>query len=220
MKNNTMERELLRIENMKAYEYQAMADGHKMIAGFDEAGRGSWAGPVVAAAVILKPDFFLPGINDSKKVSPAKRGILAEKIKKIAIDWAVAFVSNELIDRINILNATLISVNLCLEGLTQKPDFLLLDAMHLHDTNIKQRSLIKGDSLSVSIASASILAKVERDSYMDSLECLYPGYGFVKHKGYGTAAHRQAIEELGPCPIHRYSYKPIKTSLGGNVGVN
>lgn len=208
-----------RIEGLKLYEYEAYRQGYQYIAGIDEVGRGPLAGPVVAAAVILPPDFFLPEVNDSKKLKASVRSELAAAIKEAATAWSLAALFPPYLDQINILNATREAMRTAVEHLTPCPDFLLIDAVKLHDIDIKQRSIIKGDSSSVSIACASILAKVERDRSMEAFDMLYPGYGFAKHKGYGTRAHLEALMQQGICPIHRESYAPIRAIReGGNYG--
>lgn len=215
--NNTtdIQKEIARIETMKNYEYQAYEEGYQLIAGLDEVGRGPIAGPVMAAGVILPADFFLPGVNDSKKLSAARRSELAVEIKKLALSWSVAAVFPPHLDHINILQATREAMTLCIKHLSPRPDFLLIDAVKLPDINIEQYALIKGDSLSVSIACASILAKVERDRSMDEFNRLYPGYQFDRHKGYATKKHLQCLFENGPCAIHRASFEPVKSLLRG-----
>ncbi|MDD3268295.1 MAG: ribonuclease HII [Syntrophomonadaceae bacterium] len=210
-----LQQEKERIEKMKFYENLAYQEGFRYLAGLDEVGRGPIAGPVVSAAVILPPDFFLAGVDDSKKVSPAKRLKLAAQIKKEAISWALGWVFPPYLDQINILNATRETMKLALAQLTPQPDYLLIDALKLSDITIRQCSLIKGDSLSVSIASASILAKVERDLAMEAYDLLYPGYGLAKHKGYATREHIQALWQLGATEIHRISFEPVKSMLSG-----
>ncbi|MEN6350055.1 MAG: ribonuclease HII [Syntrophomonas sp.] len=207
--------EHIRIANLKYYENQAYEQGFHYIAGVDEVGRGPIAGPVVSAAVILPRDFFLPGVDDSKKLTPVKRLQLVEQIKKAAISWAVGWVFPPYLDRINILNATRETMKLAIGQLSPRPDFLLIDALNLSDITIKQQAIIKGDSLSVSIACASILAKVERDRAMDAFDVLYPGYGFGKHKGYATREHLKALIKLGACSIHRESFEPVKSMVAG-----
>lgn len=184
-----------------------------MIAGTDEAGRGPLAGPVSAAVVImpLERDKLIDGINDSKKISEKKREELFEKIKETAIAWSVVMIDAETIDSINILEATKLAMRRAYDGLEVKPDLILADAI-LPGFPCETRSIIKGDATSYNIAAASILAKVTRDRYMADLDQRYPGYGFVKHKGYGTQVHTDAIRTLGPCPEHRRSF--IKKILG------
>lgn len=213
--DNETKVEKKRLSMMMRYERQAFRDGYQRIAGLDEVGRGPLAGPVVAAAVILPRRFFIPGINDSKKLTGKQRIHLAAEIRKVAIAWSVASVFPPYLDRINILNATREAMRLCVCHLYPQPDFLLIDALELYDINIRQRALIKGDSLSASIASASILAKVDRDSAMEAFEEIYPGYGFAKHKGYATREHIERIMQSGPCAIHRSSFEPVKSWLAG-----
>ena len=191
---------------MSAFEQAARADGFTLIAGIDEAGRGPLAGPVVAAACILDPAVPILGVNDSKKLSPARRESLYHEITTHAVCYAIAQVEPDDIDRINILQATLSAMRLTVENLSVRPDLLLIDAVDLKGVSVPVRPIIKGDTLSVSIAAASILAKVTRDRLMDQYETIYPGYGFIRHKGYGTAEHYAALDRLGPTPIHRQSF--------------
>ena len=177
-----------------------------MICGIDEAGRGPLAGPVAAGAVILPKDCTLLYLNDSKKLSEKRREELFVQIKEQAVAWCVGIVGPERIDEINILQATYEAMRQAVAGLGVKPDLLLNDAVEIPGVDIMQVPIIKGDAKSVSIAAASILAKVTRDHMMVEYDQLFPDYGFAKHKGYGTAAHIQAIQELGPCPIHRRSF--------------
>lgn len=201
------------------FERQAYRSGHRIIAGLDEVGRGPIAGPVVAAAVILPARFFVAGVDDSKKLTAIKRSYLAVEIKKQAVSWAVASVYPARLDEINILNATREAMRLCITHLSPQPDLLLIDAVRLHDINIEQLALVKGDSLSATIACASILAKVERDLAMEGFDQLYPGYGLAKHKGYATREHIESIWRQGPCAIHRKSFEPIKSCLSGGTHV-
>ena len=199
-----LEKELARLEQMREYEntYAACA----MICGIDEAGRGPLAGPVAAGAVILPKDCTLLHLNDSKKLSEKRREELFVQIKEQAVAWCVGIVGPERIDEINILQATYEAMRQAIAGLGVKPDILLNDAVEIPGVDIMQVPIIKGDAKSVSIAAASILAKVTRDHMMAEYDQLFPDYSFAKHKGYGTAAHIQAIKELGPCPIHRRSF--------------
>ncbi|QGT99953.1 Ribonuclease HII [Candidatus Syntrophocurvum alkaliphilum] len=209
--------ELNRLEEMKMYESELHKQGYELIAGVDEVGRGCIAGPVAASAVILPPDFILEEVDDSKKLTEKKRLYLSQEIKKQALAWAVAFINPPYLDEINILNATIEAMKLAINGLTLQPDFLLIDALKINDINIKQQSIIRGDSKSMSIACASILAKVERDNLLNSYDSLYPYYGFGKHKGYATKKHIQALFKNGVTPIHRVSFQPVKTLIvGGN----
>ncbi|MGI6434229.1 MAG: ribonuclease HII [Syntrophomonadaceae bacterium] len=215
MNQDKLDKEKSRLDAMMKFERQAYSYGHRMIAGLDEVGRGPLAGPVVAAAVILPPRFFLAGVDDSKKLTALKRNRLAVEIKKQAVSWAVASVYPARLDEINILNATREAMRLCIMHLSPQPDLLLIDALRLNDINIKQFALVRGDSVSATIACASILAKVERDQAMEGFDQLYPGYGLAKHKGYATREHIESIWRQGPCDIHRKSFEPIKSWLSG-----
>lgn len=209
-RQTSAEDEAKRLAGMLAYERELWARGWTRVAGLDEVGRGCLAGPVVTAAVILPRDAWLKGINDSKLLSAKKRAALAEEIKRTALDWTVAVVSPARVDQINILAATRWGMALAVRGMNLAPDYLLLDAVKLPEVALPQQAIIKGDKCSMSIAAASIVAKVERDAIMARWGAIYPGYGFERHVGYGTAAHRQALEALGPCPLHRMSFAPLK----------
>lgn len=205
--------EKLRIEKLKYYENGAYREGYKLVAGVDEVGRGPIAGPVVAAAVILPPDFFLPGVNDSKLVSEKKRLQMAGEIKQKALTWAMAVVSARRIEQKNILQATKEAMRTAVNELTLQPDFILVDAVSIPDLDVTQYPIIKGDALSISIACASIIAKVERDQMMQNYDCIFPGYGLARHKGYATREHLIALGKYGPAPIHRSTFEPVKTML-------
>ena len=200
-----------RLAEMSAYENELRSKGYMYIAGIDEVGRGPLAGPVVAAAVILPVDFDVIGIDDSKKVSKKKRIELNEIIRERAVAFGIGWANNVEIDEINILEATKLAmkraiaeVNKKLTGDEKKGiDYLLIDAVALDGLSINQESVIKGDAAHLSIAAASIVAKVERDMYMEQMDKLYPGYGFESNKGYGTKAHYDGIRQLGPSQIHR-----------------
>ncbi|MBR0522300.1 MAG: ribonuclease HII, partial [Firmicutes bacterium] len=194
------------LEEMLRYERELWASGCRYIAGVDEVGRGPLAGPVVTAAVILPEDFDLLGVDDSKKLTPKKRDELFEKIKEAAVCWAVGRREPGRIDEINILNATKEAMLDAVNGLSVRPDHVLIDAVKLPSLDIPQTSLIHGDALSVSIAAASILAKVTRDREMEEMARVWPGYSFEKNKGYGTKAHYEGLKALGPCPIHRKTF--------------
>ena len=196
--------ERVRLEGMREFEnkYSDLA----YVAGIDEAGRGPLAGPVVAAAVILPKDIFLPFLNDSKKVTEKRRDVLFDEIKQNAIAYGIGIASNTLIDEINILQATYEAMREAIHALEKTPDVLLVDAVHIPDINIKQVGIVKGDAKSVNIAAASILAKVTRDRIMVEYDKIYPEYGFASNKGYGTATHIAALKEVGPCAIHRKSF--------------
>lgn len=187
-------------------ENSCIANGFSHICGVDEAGRGPLAGPVCAAAVILPHRCELPGLNDSKKLSPKKRDALFLPIQQQAVAFAVAFATVQEIEQLNILNATFLAMSRAVQALQSPADFALIDGNRLPQLSIPSRAVVKGDSLSMSIAAASILAKVSRDRLMPQLDAEYPGYGFAVHKGYGTAAHIAKIKELGPCPCHRLSF--------------
>ena len=195
---------------MLEYERELWSSGCHLVAGLDEVGRGCLAGPVVVAAVMLPPNVELNEVNDSKQLSAKKRERLAEDIKAVALDWSITAVSAALIDEINILAATSLAMGLAVKWLYPMPEHLLIDALSLPDLAIPQQAIIKGDQCSVSIAAASILAKVERDAMMGRWSKFYPGYGFERHFGYGTAEHRRAIDQHGPCYLHRMSFAPLR----------
>ena len=195
------------------YEIKAGKKGYRLIAGVDEAGRGPLAGPVVAAAVVLPADAFLQGLDDSKKLSPAKREELFPKIQTQAIAYGVAVVSPEVIDEINILQAALLAMKQAVEMFPSDPDLLLIDGNQKIDSSIEQWAIVKGDAKSFSISAASVLAKVTRDHIMEDYHHLYPQYGFARHKGYGTKLHRDLIAKHGPCPIHRSTFKGVAEYL-------
>ncbi|WP_101875450.1 ribonuclease HII [Lachnoclostridium edouardi] len=199
-----LQAELSRLEQMKEYEYTYAAC--PFICGIDEAGRGPLAGPVVAGAVILPKDCTILFLNDSKKLSPKKREELYEEIMGKAVATGVGIVGPDLIDEINILQATYQAMRQAVSSLSVAPDLLLNDAVTIPDLSVMQVPIIKGDGKSVSIAAASIIAKVTRDRMMEEYDKLFPQYGFGKHKGYGTAAHTAAIREFGPSPIHRRTF--------------
>lgn len=193
------------------HEERVLIDsGITLIAGVDEAGSGCWAGPIFAAAVILPLNSRIKLIRDSKLLSALQRGCVVEMIKKKAAVWAVGSASPSEIDEMNIRAAGALAMRRAVEGLTVEPEFILVDAFHIPDCPIQQKAIIKGDSFVKSIAAASVLAKVARDEFMKEMDEMYPGYGFAKHKGYGTAEHRSALARLGPCGIHRMSYAPLK----------
>ncbi|PIP71882.1 MAG: ribonuclease HII [Nitrospinae bacterium CG22_combo_CG10-13_8_21_14_all_47_10] len=189
------------------YEIKARDKGYGFVAGVDEAGRGPLAGPVVAAAVVLTPSAVLEGLDDSKKLSPAKREELFPKIQAMA--HGVAVVNPEVIDEINILQAARLAMKQAVEKILSTPDLLLIDGNQKIDSPIKQWVIVKGDAKSFSIAAASILAKVTRDRIMEDYHHLYPQYEFARHKGYGTQLHRELIAEHGPCPIHRRTFRGV-----------
>lgn len=187
--------------------------GYRVIAGVDEAGRGPLAGPVVAAAVVLPAGFNLKGLTDSKKLTASAREKFFPLIQNHALGYGVAVVAEDIIDKINILQASLLAMKLAVEKLPTPPDCLLIDGIHAIDSTVHQKTIIAGDSLSWSIAAASVLAKVTRDRLMNDHHNTFPQYGFDRHKGYGTKLHRDRIKEFGPCPIHRKSFKGVKEYL-------
>lgn len=194
------------------YERQAGAQGYRLIAGVDEVGRGAIAGPVAAGAVILPPAIeapWLAGVRDSKLLSAAQREALFPLIQQAAVASKVAMVSHEYIDREGIVPATRLAMRLALEGLSIHPDFVLIDFMALPEVPLRQVSIVHGDNISLSIACASIVAKVTRDRHMKELHKLYPQYGFAGHKGYATDEHLTCLERNGPCPLHRRSFRPL-----------
>lgn len=201
------EKEIERLKNLKEFENNLHSIGLKYIAGIDEAGRGPLAGPVVVGIAIMKPDSFIEGVNDSKKLSEKKREQLYEQIISEAIDWTVGIVDQKEIDEINILNATKKALHMAISNLKVKPDRILVDALeHIDTYGIPYTSIIKGDAKIYSISVASIIAKVTRDRIMQEYDEIYPEYGFSGHKGYGTAKHIQAIKEYGPCSLHRKTF--------------
>lgn len=208
------EEELNRLKLLKFHEEQAISNGFKIVAGVDEAGRGPLAGPVVCAACIIPPKVFIPGINDSKLLSPQQRFTLYEQITTHPnIVYAVGIVDVEQIDRVNILQATIQGMIEAVNNLKKKPDYLLVDGLKLPHPSIPGEKIIKGDALSSLIAAASIIAKETRDRIMQKYDEVWPEYKFSKHKGYGTEAHFEAIHKYGPCPIHRKSFEPIKSLI-------
>ena len=192
--------------DMWEIENRHFAEGIRIICGVDEAGRGPLAGPVCAAAVILPANLDIPGLTDSKKLSDKRRRELYPVIKEQAIAYGIGFASHEEIDEINILQATFLAMERAMNQLTIRPDLALIDGNRQKDFGIPVETVVKGDSLSASIAAASVLAKVSRDDVMLQLAQEYPGYGFEVHKGYGTKAHYEALRNLGPSPIHRMSF--------------
>ena len=203
-----------RLRKMLRFETLLRESGHHAVAGVDEAGMGPLAGPVCAAAVVLKPGTRIVGIDDSKKLNSASREELAKEIKEKAAGWSVAFVEVEEIDTINIYWAGLLAMQRAVQGLRSTPQHLLIDAKRLKEIAIPQQAIIKGDAKSASIAAASILAKVSRDALMRTLDTRHPGYGFADHKGYPVRAHYNALAQLGACPAHRRSFGPVREVLG------
>lgn len=196
-------------------EIALLEQGYRFIAGLDEAGRGAWAGPVVAAAVILPVDRLdllntLNGLNDSKKLTPQKRDVFFEIVQQTALAAAVGVALPQLVDEINVVQATRHAMQEALNALRVAPDYLLLDHLKLPAVALPQDSFPKADSISLTVSAASVVAKVTRDRLMIELSQTYPGYGFERHKGYGTRIHREALQELGSCPAHRMSYRPLQ----------
>lgn len=206
---------VIEYESRCRYENALINKGYKLIAGVDEVGRGPLAGPVYAAAVILNPAAKILGIRDSKKISKAQREILHDEVVKNCICYSVAYASVDEIDRLNILNATKLAMKRAIDALKIKPEHVLIDALQIEDLNIEQTPIIKGDDISVSIGAASIVAKVERDNYMDFLADDFPYYCFNKNKGYGTKEHIDAIKKYGICKHHRRSF--IKNIIGEGI---
>ncbi len=197
---------------MSAFENDLINRKVKVVAGIDEAGRGPLAGPVVAACVILPIGYYLPGLNDSKKLTPKKRDYYYDEIVENAVSYGVGIIDTSDIDKFNIYNSTKIAMIKSILNLSVKPKHLLIDAMKL-EIDIPQTSIIKGDQKSVSIAAASVIAKVTRDRYMAELDKLYPEYHFSKNKGYGTKEHTDALKMYGVTPVHRKSFEPVKSML-------
>ncbi len=206
--------ERLRVEEMYQPESAFYKKGMKYIVGIDEVGRGPLAGPVTVAAVVLKPHWFVSGLNDSKKVTPVHREEIARKIHEEAVDISIISLPPSEIDALNIYEATMEAMYMAVKNLKVKPEAVIVDAMPLHFT-IPCLSLVHGDARCASVAAASIVAKVHRDHLMDEYDTAYPGYGFSQHKGYGTAEHIEAIRRLGITPIHRKSFEPVKSMVMG-----
>jgi len=200
------EKEITRLDKMLEYERELYSKGYEYICGIDEAGRGPLCGPVVAAAVILKKDDHIEGVNDSKKLTEKKREVLFEEIKERAVAYSVGIVDEQTIDEINILEATRLAMKKAVEGLQVKAEYALVDAEKKVPIDIPYTPIVKGDALSESIAAASIIAKVTRDHMIMELDKEYPEYNFAKNKGYGTKEHTEAIKKYGLCKIHRRSF--------------
>lgn len=188
------------------YEHRAYDEGYEIVCGVDEAGRGPLAGPVCAAAVILPRDMEIEGLNDSKKLTDARRRALYRTITEQAVAYGIAFASEQEIDEINILQATFLAMRRAMDKLSVRPALALIDGNRETDFGLPVKTIVKGDSLSANIAAASILAKVTRDDFMMEQDALYPQYGFAVHKGYGTKAHYEALRQYGACPIHRRTF--------------
>lgn len=196
------------------HEDAARRDGFSLVCGIDEAGRGPLAGPVFAAAVIFPPHILIEGLNDSKKLTPKKREELYGVILQTALAYGIGFASEDEIDKVNILQATFLAMRRAFDSLKLRPDCALVDGNRMPRLGVETRLIVKGDTLSASIAAASILAKVSRDRIMCKIDEIYPGYGFAKHKGYGTSLHREMLRKLGPCPVHRRTF--LKKILAGS----
>ncbi len=208
----THEEELQRLYEMEAIERGLRENGYNFIAGVDEAGRGPLAGPVYAAAVILPSGCVIEGLNDSKKLSEKNREKLYDIIIDKAVSYSVQSVCETVIDEVNILNAVFIAMNKAVQSLNPPPDYVLVDGNRIKDMKFPCETVVKGDSKSINIAAASILAKVSRDRYIKEISDKYPEYNFAKHKGYGTKEHIEVLKKLGPCEIHRKSF--LKKILG------
>ncbi|MRG85417.1 ribonuclease HII [Salinibacillus xinjiangensis] len=200
-------------EEMLTYEKSIWHKGSTYIAGIDEAGRGPLAGPVVAGAVIINDTFYLEGINDSKKLSVQARERYFDQIKQLSVSYGIGIVDNNTIDQINIFQATKLAMKKAVADLSIQPDHLLVDAVQLNEIPIHHEAIIKGDQKSVSIAAASIIAKVTRDRLMRQVDEQYPAYQFASNMGYGTKNHLQALKQFGPTPYHRVSFAPVKDAI-------
>lgn len=204
-----------KFREMKRFEDDLVNRGYRLVGGVDEAGRGPLAGPVAAAVVILPQDIWMPGLNDSKQLSEAKREEFFAKLQEEAVDIGVGLVDSNRIDEINIRNANYQAMREAISDLEQTPDYLLVDGEEIPEIEIRQQRIVDGDARSISIAAASIIAKVTRDRMLVEYDQEYPEYNFAQHKGYGTADHIAALEEYGPCPIHRYSFSKVREAALG-----
>lgn len=212
------DRSLIPVHPDLSFETNCWLNGLSLVAGLDEAGRGAWAGPVFAAAVVLPPEpgieHALAGVRDSKQMSPTQREHWAGEIQSLSLAWGIGWAEAAEIDVIGILPATRLAMSRAVEQLGEIPEYLLVDGnFRLPELPLPQQALVKGDCRSLSIAAASVLAKTARDSLLTDYEADYPGYGFARHKGYGTALHRAALAELGACEIHRRSFAPIRNLI-------
>jgi ribonuclease HII len=201
---------LAHFQEMLKFEKQQWNIGQLHIAGIDEAGRGPLAGPVVAAAVVIDREFYIEGLNDSKKLSEKMRESFFDEIKEQAVSYGIGIVENGLIDRINIYQATKLAMKKAITSLSVHPEHLLIDAVQLTEVPIEQQAIIKGDQKSISIAAASVLAKVTRDRMMKEIDKEFPAYQFASNMGYGTKDHLEALQEFGPTPYHRMTFAPVK----------
>jgi len=204
---------------MYKYENKLLKKGIKYIVGVDEVGRGPLAGPLVAAAVILDPFNPIVGLNDSKQLSAKKRKLLKKEIEEKALAFSYTFIDELTIEKINIYQASKLGMLKSIEKLKTKPEYILSDAMPLKESNIPFKAIIKGDTLSASIAAASIIAKEIRDEFMIKMDKIYPGYDFIHNKGYPTKKHLKALKEIGICKIHRKTYKPVKSILDKQISL-
>ena len=198
---------------MDVFERACQRNGYRQIAGIDEAGRGALAGPVIAAAVILPINCGIKGLKDSKQLTPKQRDRLYDEIYSVAVSVGIGSVDNRVVDKLNVLEATLLAMRQAIEELTPQPDYLLVDGINFPATDIQGEAIKKGDSRSYSIAAASIIAKTTRDRHMIALDRTYPDYGFSQHKGYPTLQHRQAIAQFGASDIHRHTFKLLSDKL-------
>ncbi len=214
LQNRKHRKEHLRLkhEEMLVLEKKLRSVGMKTIAGVDEAGRGPLAGPVVAASVILPENPGLLGLDDSKKMTPKNREEMFEQITKTAVAWGIGMSDNDEIDEIGILEATMSAMRQAVKNMKKTPDIVLIDGNKTPGLNCRQRAVVNGDNISLSIAAASVIAKVTRDRIMIEMDSMFPGYGFSRHKGYGARMHAEAIRKLGPCVIHRFSFKLVPSS--------
>ena len=203
-----------RLRKLLRYETALWSTGVQHVAGVDEAGMSPLAGPVAAAAVVFLPRSRIPGIDDSKKLDARARDRLAVEIKETAVAWSVAFAEVDEIDSVNIYWAGLLAMRRAVDGLSRGPEHILLDARRLKDLKVPQQAIVRGDSKSLTIAAASILAKTARDALMQRLDAEHPGYGFAKHKGYPVREHLAALKRLGASPVHRRSFGPVRIALG------
>lgn len=203
-----------RLRRLLRYETELWERGLTLVAGADEAGMAPLAGPVVAGACILRRDYRPRGIDDSKQLDAAERERLAADIRRHAVCWAVARAEVEEIDRLNVYWAGILALERAVRALARKPDYLIVDARILRGLDVPQQGIVHGDALSLTIAAASILAKTARDALMEELDGQHPGYGFARHKGYPTPEHLGALGRLGPCPVHRRSFAPVRQALG------
>ena len=204
-------------DRLLAFDRECSRAGELLLAGVDEAGRGCWAGPVVAAAVMLPADWCPAGLDDSKKLPAGRRETLYAEIRAGALCWGACAVSAEVIDHRNVLAATLLAMTGAVRRLRRSPDLLVVDGLQVPEVACPARALVRGDATSAAIAAASIVAKVLRDRVMVAWDRRYPGYGFASHKGYGAPGHRLALRELGPCPLHRTSFRPLADLKQGEL---